>query len=550
MIIQLADFCREAVVLALAELTDNYVFSMQISGNDLILNFEGASEPEDDLVLQLLQKHALIQDIETKTRYATNKISLNVFTTPDPTSPTTNFQNHLIPKFRFKQIGNAYLITNDFGNYTYVDSDLFNRLKDDKLLPKDKPLLRKGLFYIDELNYKEALSDLKLFATKFYGAPNTFILKFTNACNYNCVYCQASSSNKNKDAMCSVETAHNCVDLMLQSPAKHLTLEIQGGEPLLNWSVVEDAVLYCESKKKDKQVHYRMMSNLSLLNDEHINFCRKYDISLGTSIDGPKAVNDVNRISCNGISAFDQTAVNMQKLRELNRGRCGFITTVTKHSTEHTNEVVNFSIDVQNNYNARPLFKLGAAIGNWDEIGYDPETFISFYKEAVMLCINRYLDGNTMCKERNITSRARKIIRHINGDIENGSPCGAIQCMVSIDWNGDILACEGSKMLLPPYRDKFVLGNVNDPNITFDKLFFSTHTQQILSLMFSENDIKCSNCVYLPFCGNCSVERSSTNVYTTFNCAINEASFDFIFELLRNDTYRDVLTNWVDSFGC
>lgn len=457
----------------------------------------------------------------------------------------------MLARFRFKEMNDRVLITNDFGYYMWITKEDFQKLCDGIVDPKNRPKFRKNFFLIDDINIRDALSALKNFATKYYGAPNTFILKFTNACNYNCCYCQAGSDHKNSDQMCSVETAYNAVNLMLQTPNPVVTFEIQGGEPTLNFDVVKKAVMYCEQNKGNKVINYRMMSNLSVLDEDMISFCRHYNIHIGSSIDGPKDVHDANRPSCNGCSSFDQTYDMFSKLRSDPTMGCGFITTVTKTSIDNVDSVVNFSLDTQHHYNTRPLFRLGKAIDNWDEIGYTAEEFIDYYKKAAMLCIQRYLDGDPEAVERNLLMRLRKIIQHENSDIENGSPCGAIQCMVSIDWNGDVVACEGSKMLREPHRSKFVIGNVNDENCSFEQLFFNNNTLQLVDKMFSVTDVKCANCVYLPYCGNCAVERESNEDFTTYNCKINEGCLDFIFELLEDPNYRPVLDDWLRKpFRC
>ena len=67
-----------------------------------------------------------------------------------------------------------------------------------------------------------------------------------------------------------------------------------GAEPLLNFDLIKKVVLY--SKEKGYDIEYVMVSNGILLNAEIANFIKKNSISLGLSIDGPKNINDSNRI--------------------------------------------------------------------------------------------------------------------------------------------------------------------------------------------------------------------------------------------------------------
>lgn len=534
----------ETILFTLAELTDKYDFTIEETddGYEVI-----ADELNEEAVNEILATNEIKEIIESKTRTATQFMFTRVFEGRDI---HPKFVNGFIPRFRFKEWHGRYLVTNDLGFYIIIDSGMFKRMVSQELLPSDKNTLRKSFFYIDQVNWESCKIELQKTWRKYMGGPNTFVLKFTNACNYNCVYCQAGSSNHNKDQMCTVETGKHVVDLMAQAPSKVVVLEIQGGEPLLNWPVIKETVLYAEEQLKHKECRFRMMTNLSLMNDEIYAFCKEHHIDIGTSLDGPKEVHDANRPSCNKESSYDQTQRGRDFVKDKRGFPVGYLTTVTKDSLPHVEEIVNMSLDEQHQYNCRPLFKLGRAIDTFDEIGYTPEEYLKYFKAAVDACINRYLGGDRSANELRTRVFAAKVLEHRNGDIELGTPCGAIQCMVSIDWNGDIMACEGSKMLREPYRSNYVTENVNVPGIKYEDVFFNNKALSILRKTFNEDDAKCSRCVYAPYCGNCAVEREQNKDYTTFNCAINEGMLDNLFQLLHNDTTSPVIREWAKIHQC
>ena len=87
---------------------------------------------------------------------------------------------------------------------------------------------------------------LDLLATK-YRTKYSFIDGFTNLhifvvtlrCDHSCHYCQVSRQTADKLSYdMSLEVAAKSVDLMMQSPARDVTLEFQGGEPLLAFDVI------------------------------------------------------------------------------------------------------------------------------------------------------------------------------------------------------------------------------------------------------------------------------------------------------------------------
>ena len=77
-----------------------------------------------------------------------------------------------------------------------------------------------------------------------YG-PNLHMLVVTLRCNETCVYCHASRANM--DAVhtdMTPEIAEKAVDLALRSTSPFITIEFQGGEPLVNYPVVREVVEY------------------------------------------------------------------------------------------------------------------------------------------------------------------------------------------------------------------------------------------------------------------------------------------------------------------
>ena len=88
----------------------------------------------------------------------------------------------------------------------------------------------------------------------------------------NCVYCQANNGKKNSTLFMTKEMAEKAVNIALSSPAESLSFEFQGGEPLLNFDVIKHIVSYTESVKGCKNVSYNVVTNLTLLTDEIIDF--------------------------------------------------------------------------------------------------------------------------------------------------------------------------------------------------------------------------------------------------------------------------------------
>ena len=80
----------------------------------------------------------------------------------------------------------------------------------------------------------------------------------------------------------------------MESPSTYLTFEFQGGEPLMNFETIKYIIEYSKSISNGKIIEYNLVSNLTLLTDEMIEFFIENEVSICTSIDGDKRIAKYN----------------------------------------------------------------------------------------------------------------------------------------------------------------------------------------------------------------------------------------------------------------
>src|SRR5690606_5679435 len=86
------------------------------------------------------------------------------------------------------------------------------------------------------------------------AGPNLHILVVTLRCNETCVYCHSSRAVMGAtDSDMTKETAEKTVDLALATTNPSVTIEFQGGEPLVNFPVVKHVVEYALEKNREKK---------------------------------------------------------------------------------------------------------------------------------------------------------------------------------------------------------------------------------------------------------------------------------------------------------
>ena len=179
----------------------------------------------------------------------------------------------MIAPFRFKRLNDQFLLINDIGKYCCLDSAVFKSLVLDRLDHNSevyKLLEKEGFVFEDseELFAERVKYDLRMAKSYLFAATSLHIFVVTNFCNSQCLYCQAESGSFNNKKMMTRDTAEKAVRIALQSPQNILDFEFQGGEPLSNYEIIKHIILYTEAHKGNKIVHFNLVSNLTLMNEE------------------------------------------------------------------------------------------------------------------------------------------------------------------------------------------------------------------------------------------------------------------------------------------
>lgn len=166
----------------------------------------------------------------------------------------------------------------------------------------------------------------------------------TSRCNFRCTYCYEKSKYGEEDL--SYETADQIIQFIKANLKKGqlLTVNFHGGEPTLNYDVIEYMVKRIESEiPNDKQ--FDMTTNCSLLTDEMIDFlCTHFPRGLSLSIDGNKETHELNRKCIQGDVGYDKIFSYAIKILE----KISFVRirmTYTRKTVKHLFENVRYLIE-------------------------------------------------------------------------------------------------------------------------------------------------------------------------------------------------------------
>ena len=456
--------------------------------------------------------------------------------------------------FNFKQLGDQFLLTNDFGKYLLVSPDEFKQViaksvdaesgLGRRLIENDMAYLETDLEYSSSKKYQ--LRQSKGFENI---ATSLHIFVVTTACNADCVYCQARDASNCEALFMGKETAERSVDVALQSPAHHLAFEFQGGEPLLNFDTVKHVVLYSEAHKGEHEISYNIVTNLTLLTDEILDFLAEYSIGISTSLDGPEALHDLNRPLRGGKGTFAGVVAAIEKIRE--RGlRVGAIQTTTKESLRRAREIVRTYIDLGfDSIFVRPLTPLGKAKTSWARVGYSAEEFVSFYREVVDEVITVNGEGRFL-KEEHASILASRIEGRLVNYMELRSPCGAGIGQLAYYPDGNVFTCDEGRMVYEMGDAAFCLGDVFDGD--YSEMVGGGVCRTACASSILETIPSCCDCVYQPYCGTCPVVSYALgrDVFEKeprgYRCRLYSGMLDYLFGILSGEDERAtaILRSW------
>ena len=458
-----------------------------------------------------------------------------------------------------KQSEDKYLLTNDMGFYKYVNSETYDKLCNNKIDKEDEDyedLIEKG--FIVNISIEEYIKKYSGFirSMKSYcmGGTSLHIFAVTNMCNLDCIYCQAHSRNSHLDGKMTEEIGKRAIDIAMNSKNDNLTFEFQGGEPLLNFNVIKSMIEYSKEKNKilNKHIEYTIVTNLTCLNDDILQFLLDNNVSICTSLDGTREIHNYNRpYKLSKIGSFDDVIDKIAYLKS--KGvNVGAIQTTSKKSIQNPKEIIDMYLKIGiNHIFLRPLTPLGMADDSWKKVGYTVEEYINFYKEAFQYIMELNKNG-TFFVETHAAYFLCKILENYSQNyMELRSPCGATLGQMSYYYDGNIFTCDEGRMIYEMGDSSFLLGNVY--NDSYMDMIGSDICKTLCKSSIIESLPKCNNCVYQPYCGTCPVVNyaSDKDLFSKnpkdFRCKSYSAIMDLLFEIIhRNDKQEmDILYSWI-----
>lgn len=146
-------------------------------------------------------------------------------------------------------------------------------------------------------------------------------LQLTQNCNLRCDYCAYSgkyNQRTHNSGRMSLDTVKKSIDYAIEHSdgVENLNIGFYGGEPLLEFEDLKNAVKYVDEKYHGRKVNYSITTNGTIMSGEIVKFLMEHDFSVLISLDGPKELHNKNRVFANGEGSFDKIMQNLRYVKD------------------------------------------------------------------------------------------------------------------------------------------------------------------------------------------------------------------------------------------
>lgn len=465
----------------------------------------------------------------------------------------------LLP-FRFLRLDSSrYVLTNLVGEYVVVDRESLQAFVKHKLEPETDTYenLKAKHFLLDGDSTVAADLLACKYRTQLGTLPSLtslFIFVVTLRCEHSCPYCQVSRQSEDRHAF-DMQKAHaeKAIDFVFATPAKNVKVEFQGGEPLLNFDLIQWIVERVEDRNtvESKNVAFVIATNLALVTDEMLTFCRDHKILISTSLDGPRDLHNHNRPRKRNDS-YERAIDGIERARAIvGRDRVSALMTTTKASLQQPQEIVDeYVARGFPSIFLRALSPYGFAVKTRAIASYSTAEWLVFYRSALDHIIYLNLIG-VRFREDYASLLLRKMLTPFpTSYVDLQTPAGVgISCLV-FNYTGEIYASDEARMLAEMNDKTFRLGHLDED--TFTDVITSDKLIACLETTLTESMPMCADCGVQPYCGSDPVFHHATQgdmvglKPTSGFCQKNMEVIRHLIRLMEDDPEAArVLRTWI-----
>lgn len=282
----------------------------------------------------------------------------------------------------------------------------------------------------------------------------TCTLCLTHDCTLRCNYCYAG--RKYRHAM-SHETARRAIDICIDEAERlrqGLDLSFFGGEPLMEWELLQWCYEYLESQAHRLIVRprYGITTNGTLLTPKRLEWLAERDFLIGISVDGSPAMHNTNRCYADGSGSHSAVARAVALINEHPTVRSKAICVVSPNTVHLLAEGVQW-------LSSHFRREIGLNIDYWSN--WTDEQFEILCKQYARVA-ELVLDSYRMDTPIRLSNLEHKILSHIHAHADNKDcvKCSIGEREIGVSVDGNFFPC--SRLIGIGDEPELNFGNVHD----------------------------------------------------------------------------------------
>ena len=378
----------------------------------------------------------------------------------------------------------------------------------------------------------------------------------TAGCNLRCAYCYQDDK---KARRMSWDTLQGALELLLRSRARRVEVIFLGGEPLLEFPLIRQAVAYVMGARRSRQnVRYSITTNGTLLGEDESAFLARHRFDVRLSFDGVPAAQALR-----GSWTFPLLDALIDRLRtrrsQLFRERLSVSIALTAATIPHLDASIAYflgkgvaKIEIGANLNDDPLWKKEMIDVLDAQFSRVFRTCLAHYHrtgEVPLLAFRKHAGED----------------RHEpQGDAMCGAPTGRA---LAVDVDGQVHGCavfvESYQTFPVPFLrsriESLRLGDFRAPGFS-ERLAAYPAASRATAIFHGKREKyssygRCGECRYVDECSICptSIGRIPGNTdprrMPDFSCAYNLVSLKYRDKFPAQPTGIDILTGRVKAYG-
>jgi len=343
----------------------------------------------------------------------------------------------------------------------------------------------------------------------------------TLGCPSNCGYCWSSEEGS---PIMPIETINEVVEWLKEFQNDRVTFTFHGGEPLLAGAdFYRQALPLLSEGLSHLTPEFALQTNLWRMTPELAEILAEYNVPIGSSIDGPKELNDYQR--GNGYFEKCMRGYEIARAHGLN---VRFICTFTSHSVEYKEDIFNFFLQHGFDLKLHPALP-SLRDRNPEKWALAPEK----YGELLVYLLDQSLEHLGEIEVMNINDLCRGVFTR------RGNVCTFVDCM------GSTFAVGPDGSIYPCYRfvgmPEYVMGNVHDRPDLED--LARSDAWNLMHRFKEYVDQACSGCAHINYCrGGCpynAIAPTGGEIHGVDpHCVAYRRIFDEITERLNKELYE------------